>query len=174
MRKRGHGKTSAGGQKKGGLLGFKEYGDRRPSTNNVAAELVEVALGDPFPIDADLRIFVWSEGKSGPLVLTEVVGNKNIKLVAQYTVRYDSPRSASTGRQQTPKGDWHLFDKSKEIAAWDSEGLARHGFAQGTKIPKKAYDALIKKHPSAVGLKGRLLEEIINRQGGTSLLVEEA
>ena len=160
------------------MLSFKEFvkrmrknAGRMPQTENVGAELVAVSVGEEFPGEAGLKIFVWSEGDSGPTVLTEVVGNKTVHVVGQYYARYDPPRSASTPSQQTPKGDWHLYDKRSEIAAWDSEGKARHGFAAGTKIPKKVYDELMTRHPNAIGLKGRLLEEILERIGGKSLLL---
>lgn len=108
----------------------------------------------------ELRIYVWTSEHSTTRAgaLLEVIGNKTVKLTGQYSFRYDPPRTASTGSGQAPKGDFHLYSGDVEIAAWDSESKARHGFTAGTKLPKKAYDALIAKYPGMHGLKGRLLE----------------
>jgi hypothetical protein len=151
---------------------FKEFNNRIPSLSSENAELIEVPVGEPFPAEADngLKIYVWGDAGKGTLV--ETVGNKTIHLTKQYYTRYDPPRTGSTGSQQTPKGDWHLYDGRTEIAAWDSEGKARHGFAPGTKIPGKAYKALQDKHPNAHGLKGGVLEDILREFGGRSFLIE--
>lgn len=108
----------------------------------------------------DLRIFIWTDdlspSKTGKLL--EAIGNRTVKLTGQYNFRYDPPRTASTGSGQTPRGDFHLYNGDHEIAAWDDAGKARHGFAAGHKLPKKAYDALVSQYPDLHGLKGRLLE----------------
>ena len=124
-----------------------------------------------------LKIFVWSSRSSDPLMhsIVEITGNKTIHLIAQYYYRYDPPRSASTGATEVPKGDWHLFDKSAEIAAWDSTSKARHGFSAGTKIPNKAYNELKRRFPDCCGLNGKVLEQIEHQRGGHGrvLLVEQ-
>lgn len=112
----------------------------------------------------DLRIFIWaddlSSSKAGKLL--ESIGNRTVKLTGQYSFRYDPPRTASTGRGQTPRGDFHLYSGGHEVAAWDDAGKARHGFSAGHKLPKKAFDALVSQYPNMHGLKGRLLESCSN------------
>ena len=108
----------------------------------------------------DLRIFVWTDDLSSSRAgkLLEAIGNRTVKLIGQYSFRYDPPRTASTGSGQTPRGDFHLYSGGEEIAAWDDAGKARHSFSAGHKLPKKAFDALVSQYPDMHGLKGRLLE----------------
>jgi hypothetical protein len=118
-----------------------------------------------------LRIFVW-RAPADPLANTiaEVTGNKTIHLTGQYYFRYDPPRTASSGADAVPKGDWHLFDKSGEIAAWDSTSKARHGFPAGTKIPNRAYDELMRRYPDCCGLTGKVLEQIEFQRGAHGIV----
>lgn len=106
-------------------------------------------------------VSIWSTSDAGGRhrsALLEAVANQKVHLIGQYYVRYDPPRDASTGRNAQMKGDWHLFNKSGEIAAWDTSAKARHGFEPGTKLPKKAYNALVDQYGDLVGLKSNLLE----------------
>jgi hypothetical protein len=168
-------KKASGGKKK--MKTFKEFRteeDRILPKSYKGATLIEVPPGEEFPPDAEMRIFVWTDAddKKGPQRLVEVKGNATLKLRGQYYYRYDPPRTASTGSEMTPQGDWHLYNGNKEIAAWDDQGKARHGFAPGTKIPNKAWKELQRLHPNAKGLKGQVLEDILKGFGGKSLLLE--
>lgn len=111
----------------------------------------------------DLIIYVWQsvtpERRVGPLF--EMLGNRTVKLTGQYRFRYDPPRSASTGATTALRGDFHLYQGDVEIAAWDDTGKARHGFEAGHRLPKKAYDAIVARHPGVHGLKGRVLEHCL-------------
>ncbi|WP_312597044.1 hypothetical protein [Brevundimonas sp.] len=131
-------------------------------------KLLPVPLGeiDESPLSIGI-VYVWSEhdGQASRL-LTEAIGNRKMHLIGQYSVRYDPPRAASTGAGKKMKGDWHLFDHSGEIAAWDTDSKARHGFPAGTKIPRPAYKELIRKHGSLTGLKGRILEDVSQAVAG--------
>ncbi len=107
-------------------------------------------------------VSIWSlrPDVEGLSLLVEAIGNKKVHLIGQYSVRYDPPRTASTGVGAKLKGDWHLFDKSGEALAWDTDGNARHGYPSGSKVPKKAYQALRARYGELSGLKSRILESI--------------
>ena len=106
-------------------------------------------------------IYVWKDARrSRADVILEALGNRTVDLVGTYRFRYDPPRKASTGSGQRPVGDYHLYDGDKEIGAWSEGGKARHCFVPGTKLPKKAYKALIAKYRNANGLSGRVLEAL--------------
>lgn len=119
------------------------------------------------------RIYIWEEGRGSRTFLIEgPAGNKTMHLVGQYYFRYDPPRTASTGSGQEPMADYHLYRNNAEIAAWNEQGQPRHGFSTGTKLPKKAYDALMQKYPGCCGIKGRVLEHLTNWTLRRMLLIE--
>jgi len=111
----------------------------------------------------DLIIYVWQseapKGLVGPIL--EMLGNRTVQLTGRYRFRYDPPRTSSTGATAGPRGDFHLYQGDVEIAAWDDTGKARHGFEAGHRLPKKAYDAIVVRHPGVHGLKGRVLEHCV-------------
>lgn len=121
----------------------------------------------------ELSIFLWTEEPGAREIgaLLEAIGNRTVKLVGQYSFRYDPPRTASTGADQAPRGDCHLFKGGVEVAAWDTSGKARHGFKAGQRLPKKAYDAIVAKYPDVHGLRGRLLENCRQALAAGSLTV---
>lgn len=139
----------------GMLKSFKEF------IGWYSVKLLPVPLGeiDESPMSVGM-VYVWSQSDDHtPRLLTEAIGNRTVHLTGQYSVRYDPPRAASTGAGNKMKGDWHLFDGSGEIAAWDTDSKARHGFPPGTKLPRSAYKELIRQHGRLTGLKGRILED---------------
>lgn len=125
------------------------------------SDLSEVPLNESAGIrEDDLVIYVWRQvaatSRVGPLL--EMRGNRTVKLTGRYSFRYDPPRTASTGANAAPRGDFHLFHGDEEIAAWDDQGVARHGYKRGHRLPQKAYRAIVSQYPGVHGLKGRLLE----------------
>lgn len=127
----------------------------------VLTDLTHVPLNESTEREeTDLFIVVWSRRRAEPrpIVLLEILGNNTVKLTGKYRFRYDPGRTASTGAHHAPQGDFHLYDGDKEIAAWDTQGQARHGFQAGHRLPKRAYDAIVARHPNVNGLKGRVLE----------------
>jgi len=132
--------------------------------DDVAGSLYQRRLDEAAvdPASNMLEIFVWTDAPSATRAgrLLEAIGNKTVRLTGRYSFRYDPPRTASTGAGQTFRADFHLYDGGVEIAAWDDMGKGRHGFPAGTRLPRKAYDALIAKYPDAHGLRGRVLEQL--------------
>ncbi len=126
----------------------------------VLTEQPTALLNEAVDADDDLCIYVWcsdvSPTKAG--LLLEMLGNKTVKLTGRYRFRYDPPRTASGGTGAAPRGDFHLYQGDDEIAAWDDQGKARHGYKPGHKLPKKAYDTIVSRYPNVHGLNGRLLE----------------
>lgn len=130
--------------------------------------IVERVAGPPrLANDGEIGVVsIWSltEGDKEPSFLLEAIANRPVHLIGQYSVRYDPPRDASTGAGAKRKGDWHLMDRSGEILAWDTDGNARHGYPAGSRVPKKAYEALLDQHGDLCGLKSRILEAVIQRR----------
>jgi hypothetical protein len=68
--------------------------------------------------------------------------------------------------------DYHLYRGKEEIAAWNDQGHPRHGSLSGTKLPKKAFDALMQKYPGCCGITGRILEHLQDWTLRRMLLIE--
>jgi hypothetical protein len=119
------------------------------------------------------RIYIWEEGPGSRGFLIEgPTANKTVHLIGQYYFRYDPPRTSSTGSGQEPVADYHLYRGKGEIAAWNDQGHARHGFPSGTKLPKKAFDTLMQKYPGCCGITGRVLEHLQDWTLRRMLLIE--
>ena len=156
------------------MKSFKSFlSEAIPPLNDLDGSLVEIPIGESMPPDCIFRIFIWQDIPIGkPLQLDEVFGNRKQKLIGQYHIRYDPPRTASTAANTDPVGDWHLFDRRGEIAAWSAkDGTARHGFPSGQSIPKKAYAELNKLYPDKIGINGPYLEYLARESGSSSFLV---